>query len=340
MGRKQAYNVAVVGATGLVGRVFLDILEHRDFPLGSLRLLATARSAGKTVRVRGKDMTIEETNDASVEGADFVFISATTEASRYYAPLAARAGAIAIDDSSAWRMEPNVPLVVPEVNADDLGWHEGIVSIPNCSTTPLAMALDALRRISPVRRVVVDTYQSVSGTGTAAVEELKAQSAAALEGREARAEAYPHPIGFNVLPQIDGFLENGYTKEEWKMVQETRKILHEPDLAISATCVRVPVMVGHSEAVHVEFGRTVEPAEARAALAGAPGIVVQDDGARSEYPLPRNAEGQDPVYVGRIRSDASHPNGLAFWLVSDNLRKGAALNALQIAETMIQRNLV
>ncbi|MSQ61374.1 MAG: aspartate-semialdehyde dehydrogenase [Dehalococcoidia bacterium] len=340
MGKKQQYNITVIGATGAVGQEFLRVLEGRAFPLGDLRLLASARSAGRTLRALERDLMVEETTEASMAGADFVFISATSEISRQYAPIAARAGAIAIDDSSVWRMDPAVPLVVPEVNADDLAAHQGIVAIPNCSTTPLVMALDALRALSPLRRVVVDTYQAVSGTGAAAVQELQEQTRAHFEGRTVAPAVYPHPIAFNVLPQVDSFLENGYTKEEWKMVQESRKILHLPDLALSATCVRVPVMICHSEAVHVEFAGPVDPGAARKALAAAPGIVVQDDVAHNEYPQPLTAAGTDPVYVGRIRTDASNPNGLAFWVVSDNLRKGAALNAIQIAETMIARNIV
>ena len=340
MGKKQQYNITVIGATGVVGQEFLRVLEGRPFPLGQLRLLASARSAGKTLRALGRDVTVEETTEASVAGADFVFISATSDISLQYAPIAARAGAVAIDDSSVWRMDPTVPLVVPEVNADDLASHQGIVSIPNCSTTPLVMALDALRALSPLRRVVVDTYQAVSGTGAAAVQELREQTRAQLEGRTVPPTVYPHPIAFNVLPQVDSFLENGYTKEEWKMVQESRKILHLPDLAISATCVRVPVLVGHSEAVHLEFAGPVDPGAARKALEAAAGIVVQDDVSQHKYPQPLTAAGTDPVYVGRIRADASNPNGVAFWVVSDNLRKGAALNAIQIAETMIARNIV
>ncbi len=338
----RTYSVAVVGATGLVGREFLRILETSPFPLKALRLLASKRSAGSTMRFRGGELPVEETTDQSFAGQDFAFVSATTEASKQWVPIAARAGAVAIDDSSAFRMEPSVPLVVPEVNAADLDGHGRIVAIPNCSTTPLVLALWPLHQVNPVQRVVVATYQSVSGTGTAAVEELRAQSRAlALDaGAEPKAQVYSHPIAFNLLPQIDSFLENGYTKEEWKMVQETRKIMHAPDLPISATCVRVPVFTCHSEAVHVEFARPMAPEAARALLAAQPGICIQDDPARGVYPHPAAAAGKDPVYVGRIRRDASHPHALALWLVSDNLRKGAALNALQIAEAMVERGLV
>jgi len=337
----SGYNVAVVGATGLVGREFLRILETSAFPLRGLRLLASARSAGTTLTFRGERLTVEETNEQSFAGQDFAFISATTEASRRWAPAAAAAGCIAIDDSSAFRMDPDVPLIVPEINAADLDAHRRIVAIPNCSTTPLVLALAPLHAANPVRRVVVSTYQSVSGTGTAAVEELRRQTRAlATEGIAPTPEVYPQQIAFNLLPHIDSFLDNGYTKEEWKMVQETRKILHLPDLPISATCVRVPVYVCHSESVTVEFERPFDPDEARALLAAQPGIVVVDDPAQALYPTPLDCAGKDPVYVGRLRRDVSHPAALSFWLVSDNLRKGAALNALQIAEAMIARGLV
>lgn len=341
----RSYSIAVVGATGLVGREFLRILEERDFPLKSLKLLASKRSAGKSMRFRDEELPVEETTAESFRGQDFAFVSATTEASRQWVPIAAEAGAIAIDDSSAFRMEPSVPLVVPEVNAADLDAHQRIVAIPNCSTTPLVLALWPLHQVNPLRRIVVSTYQSVSGTGGAAVEELRAQSRMlALRGEdggdEPVAEVYPYRIAFNLLPHIDEFLENGYTKEEWKMVQETRKIMHAPDLPISATCVRVPVYVCHSEAVNAEFIRPLAPAEARSLLAAQPGVEVADDPARNIYPHPACAAGRDPVYVGRLRSDVSQPNGLAMWIVSDNLRKGAALNALQIAEVMIERGLV
>lgn len=340
MAKSGGYNVTVVGATGLVGRVFLDIMQERRFPVKSLRLLASARSAGKSMRVGESDLTIEEATPESLAGADFCFISATTEVSREMGPLAAQAGAIVIDDSSAFRLDPDVPLVIPEVNADDLESHKGIISIPNCSTTPLVMALYPLHKVNPVVRVVADTYQSVSGTGTRAVEELKVQAQAVLRGDPTEVEVYPHQIAFNVLPHIDSFLENGYTKEEWKMVQETRKIMHEPDLPVSATCVRVPVMISHSEAVHVEFREPIEPEEARRLLAQMPGICLSDDPDAAVYPLPLTAAGRDEVFVGRLRRDASHPNSLAMWLSSDNLRKGAALNAIQISETLIKRNLV
>jgi aspartate-semialdehyde dehydrogenase len=342
----RTYSVAVVGATGLVGREFLRILEESPFPLKSLKLLASKRSAGSTLQFRGEALSVEETTDQSFAGQDFAFISATTEASREWVPVAARAGVVAIDDSSAFRMDPSVPLVVPEVNAGDLDAHGRIVAIPNCSTTPLVLALWPLHRVNPVQRIVVSTYQSVSGTGTAAVQELRAQSRAiALQEQEGGfeeppAEVYPYRIAFNLLPHIDGFLENGYTKEEWKMVQETRKIMHAPDLPISATCVRVPVYTCHSESVTVEFANPIAPEEARELMVAQSGIEIVDDPARNLYPHPIAGAGRDPVYVGRIRRDVSHPSALSMWIVSDNLRKGAALNALQIAEAMVERGLV
>jgi aspartate-semialdehyde dehydrogenase len=247
---------------------------------------------------------------------------------------------VVIDDSSVWRQDPEVPLVVPEVNPADVEAHRGILAIPNCSTTPLVMCLWPLHLRNRVTRVVADTYQSVSGTGTGAVAELEAQSRGWAEGREAPPDVYPHRIAFNALPHIDSFREDGYTKEEWKMMAEARKIMHEPELPVSATCVRVPVFVGHSLAVHAEFERPMAPDEARELLREAPGVVVQDDPAANVYPMPLEAAGRDPVYVGRIRRDSSHPNGLAMWISSDNLRKGAALNAIQIAEEMVKRGAV
>ena len=242
-----------------------------------------------------------------------------------------------IDGSAAFRMEPHVPLVVPEVNAGDIDGHQGILAIPNCSTTQMVMALYPLHRVNPIKRVVVDTYQSVSGTGNAAVEELHQQARQVLDAGPVRPEQYPHQIAFNVLPHIEPFLDNGYTREEWKMREETRKIMRAPNIALSATCVRVPVAVAHSEAVHVEFERPMGVGEARELLAAFPGVVVVDDPPSNTYPMPVNAAGRDEVFVGRIRQDASHPNGLAMWVVSDNLRKGAATNAVQIAEEVVRR---
>lgn len=336
----KLYNIAVIGATGMVGQEFLKIMTARRFPVGNLKLLASSRSAGRKLLVGEREIEVEEANHRSLEGSHIVFISATNEASREYGQLAARMGLVAIDDSSVWRMEPHVPLVVTEVNGDDVANHQGIISIPNCTTTPMVMCLWPIHRVNPIKRVIVDTYQSTSGTGKAAVQELDAQSRKILEGREAVPHVYPHQIAFNLLPEVGSFKDDGYTSEEWKMVNETRKIMHDDSIAISATCVRVPVFVSHSEAVHVELSRSMSADEVRDILSHAPGIVVQDDPSVSLYPHPWSAAGQDPVYVGRIRKDISHPNGIAFWLSSDNLRKGAALNAIQIAEELIARDLI
>ena len=336
----KLYNIAVVGATGLVGQEFLRILAGRRFPLRNLRLLAGKRSAGRRITFGEREIEVEETTMHSFAGADLVFISATDEASRQFAPAAAKAGAVVIDDSGVWRMEPQVPLVVPEVNADDVAQHQGILAIPNCSTTPLVMALWPLHRVNPVQRVLVATYQSVSGTGRAAMEELVDQNRRVLENQRTAPHVYPHQIADNLLPEIGSFKDDGYTSEEWKMMAETRKIMHEPELPLAATCVRVPVHVGHGEAVYVELSRPMDREDAQGIFRQAPGIAVQDDPAISLYPQPQTAAGRDEVFVGRIRQDVSHPRGLAFWLVCDNLRKGAALNALQIAEELISRNLI
>ncbi len=333
-------NIAVVGATGAVGRVFLEILEQRNFPAKSIRLFASERSAGKQISVNGQPITVEKAGLDSFRDVDIAFISASGDVSRELASLAVRNGALVIDDSSAFRMDPTVPLVVPEVNVRDLESHRGIVSIPNCSTTPLVMVLYALHKVNPVKRVIVDTYQSVSGTGAAAVEELKVQGAQALASKRTEPQVYPHQIAFNLIPHIEQFLDNGYTKEEWKMIEETRKIMHEPDIAISATCVRVPVNICHSEAVHIEFANPILADEARESLSHSPGICVLDEPKMNLYPMPIDAAGKDAVFVGRIRQDASHPKGLALWVVSDNLRKGAALNAIQIAEEILSRELL
>jgi aspartate-semialdehyde dehydrogenase len=336
----KRYNVAVVGATGVVGIEFLKIAAERRFPIKELKLLATERSAGKRIPFGEGEVTVEATTHHSFRGADFVFISASGSASREYAPIARDAGAIVIDDSSVWRQDPDVPLVATEVNADDVEQHKGILAIPNCSTTPLVLCLWPLHKLNRVTRVIADTYQSVSGTGTAAVLELEEQAHAWAAGHESLPHVYPHQIAFNLLPHIDSFMDSGYTKEEWKMMAETRKIMHEPELPLSATCVRVPVFLSHSLAVHAQFERPMRADDVRDILRKAPGVVVQDDPAINLYPTPRSAAGKDPVYVGRIREDMSNPNGIAMWISSDNIRKGAALNAIQIAEEMVARHLV
>ena len=337
---KKLYNVAVVGATGVVGQEFLRILATRHFPLKSLGLFASKRSAGKRIMFGEREIEVQEPTAKSLTGADIVFISATDDISRQIAPIAAKAGAVAIDDSGVWRMDPDVPLVVPEVNGDDLARHKGILAIPNCSTTPLVMTLWPLHRVNPVKRVTAATYQSVSGTGREAIHELTEQTRKLLENQRVVPHVYPHEIAHNLLPEIGSFKDDGYTSEEWKMTAETRKIMHEPELPLSATCVRVPVYVSHSAAVHVELSRQMDPDDFADLMREAPGVVVQDDPDINLYPMPRFAAGKDPVYVGRIREDMSNPNGIAMWISSDNIRKGAALNALQIAEELIARGLV
>jgi len=333
-------SVAIVGATGLVGQELISTLLHRRFPVKSLRLLASSRSVGKKLLVGEREVEVEETGHNSFVGADLAFFGATTQISRDLVPVAAKAGAVVIDDSSAWRMEADVPLVVPEVNGDDLAHHKGIIAIPNCSTTPVVLTLWPIHRVNPVKRLIVDTYQSVSGTGARAVQELREQARLVLDGKPASSHVYPHQIAFNLLPEIDVFLDNGYTKEEWKMIQETHKIMHEPELPVSATCVRVPVFVGHSASVHFELTRPMAVEDIRAILQEAPGITVQDEPSISLYPQPWTAAGHDDVFVGRLRQDASCLNGFVMWVVSDNLRKGAALNSIQIAEELLARNLI
>jgi len=334
------YNVAIVGATGLVGQEFIKVLQQRNFPMASINLYASDRSEGKKLFVGHQEITVKETTPESFHNVDIALFSAGSEISRYFAPIAAKAGTLVVDNSAAWRMETKVPLVVPEINPEDIKLHEGIIANPNCSTIQMVVALYPLHKVNPIKRIVVSTYQSVAGTGSAAMEELTTQAKLVLEGQNVVPHVYPHQIAFNLLPKIDVFLDNGYTKEEWKMVEETRKIMHAPDIAISATCVRVPVFISHSEAVNVEFTEPISPEDARRILADAPGIKVLDDPSVSLYPQPWLAANSDHTYVGRIRADSSHPRGLAMWVVSDNLRKGAALNAVQIAEEAANRGWV
>jgi aspartate-semialdehyde dehydrogenase len=336
----QPLTVAVVGATGVVGRTMIQILSERKFPVGELRLLASGRSAGKTVSAGGQTLTVGEAVPEAFEGVDIALFSAGTDVSRQLAPEAAKRGATVIDNSNAWRMEPSVPLIVSQVNPEDGEWHEGIISNPNCSTMQLVPVLMALRDKVGLERVVVDTYQSVSGTGAEALAELESQVRAHIAGEPKVAEVYPHPIAFNVLPEIDIFLDNGYSREEWKVVTESRKILHLPDLRVSCTAVRVPVFVSHSEAVHVETSKPISPEQARAAFAAVPGVVVMDDPQNHGYPIATQAAGRDEIFVGRVRTDPSVERGLALWVVSDNLRKGAATNAVEIAEVLLERSWV
>jgi aspartate-semialdehyde dehydrogenase len=330
-------NIAVVGATGAVGREFLKILEQRPFPINHLKLLASHWSAGKRMSVAGQEIEVQETRPESFKNVDIAFISVSSTISKELQPAANERGCLVIDDSSAFRMRPEVPLVIPEVNGEDVEWHRGIISIPNCSTTQLVMALHPLHKANPIKRVV-DTYQAVSGAGGQAVTELQEQTSALTVGKTVEAKALPHQIAFNLVPQIGSFAASGYSEEEEKMIAETCKIMHDSSIKVSATCVRVPVYTCHSEAVHVEFERPMSPEEARRLLSAMPGVAVVDDPGSSKYPMPWELAGTDDVYVGRIRKDPTVPNGLAMWVVSDNLRKGAALNALQIAEEVLRRD--
>ena len=334
--------VAVVGATGVVGRTIIQVLHERGFPLGELRLMASGRSAGTTVSVAGTTHEVLEAVSDAFDGVDIALFSAGGSVSEVLAPDAVARGATVIDNSSAWRMAPGVPLVVSQVNPGDAAAHEGIIANPNCSTMQLAPVLMALRDAVGLERVVVDTYQSVSGTGAEAIAELEGQIRAHVIGEPLTASVYPHQIAFNALPEIDAFLDNGYTKEEWKVVTESRKILHLPDLRISCTAVRIPVVTSHSEAVHVETRDPISPERARDLFAAVPGVIVRDDPAGHVYPLAIDAAGHDEIYVGRVRRDPSIPDGrgLALWVVSDNLRKGAATNAIEIAELLVRRGWV
>ncbi len=336
MKHKAAYTVAVVGATGAVGTEMIDILAERKFPVGVLRPLASARSAGDRVSFHDEDIVVRELTKDSFEGVDLALFSAGADISREYAPIAAKAGAVVIDNSAAWRMGKDVPLVVPEVNRADIATHKGIIANPNCSTIQLVVALKPLHDAARIKRVVVTTFQSVSGTGKEAMDELLEETQALLSFKEPAPKVYPHQIAFNCLPQIDDFLPSGYTKEEMKLLEETRKIMGDDSIRVTATTVRVPVYVGHSESVNIETEKKLSANEARAILCEAPGVLLYDDPAHKIYPMPLDAAGKDEVYVGRIREDASVPNGLNLWIVADNLRKGAALNAIQIAEELIK----
>ena len=339
---RQPLRIAVVGATGVVGRTMIQVLTEREFPLRELRLLASGRSAGRSVSVDGRTLDVREATAEAFDGIDIALFAAGASVSEELAPLAVARGATVIDNSSAWRMAEGVPLVVSQVNPDDAAAHEGIVANPNCSTMQLAPPLMALRDAVGIERVIVDTYQSVSGTGADALVELEDQVRAHVAGRPKQAAVYPHPIAFNALPEIDVFLSNGYSKEEWKVVTESRKILHLPDMRISCTAVRVPVFVSHSEAVHVEMRDPLTPEHARELFSAVPGVVVADDPEAHVYPLATDAAGRDEIFVGRVRQDPSVPDGrgIAFWVVSDNLRKGAATNAVEIAELLAGRGWV
>lgn len=336
MKKKSAYTVAVVGATGAVGTEMLSILEERKFPVEEIRPLASSRSAGGDVSFRGEDVTVKLLTRDSFQGIDIALFSAGASVSKEYAPVAAKAGAVVIDNSSAWRMDPQVPLVVPEVNPHDLETHQGIVANPNCSTMQMVVVLKPLHDHATITRVVVSTYQSVSGTGKEAMDELAEQCRQLLSFGDVKSKVYPHQIAFNCLPHIDEFESSGYTREEMKMVNETRKILGDRSIGVSATTVRVPVFVGHAESVNVETKKKLSAEETRAILSTAPGVQLYDDPSRGLYPLQIHSVGTDAVFVGRIREDETIPNGLNLWVVADNLRKGAALNAVQIAEELVK----
>ncbi|MDR1945961.1 MAG: aspartate-semialdehyde dehydrogenase [Desulfovibrio sp.] len=333
------YTVAVAGATGAVGREMLNILEERNFPASKIIALASSRSAGMKLPFKGAELTVAELREDSFQCVDLALFSAGGGTSEKFAPHAVKCGCVVVDNSSAWRMDDRCPLVVPEVNAHALAGHRGIIANPNCSTIQMVLALHPLRKAAPIRRVVVSTYQAVSGTGQKAVEELDRQIRRMFNMEEPEVSVYPHRIAFNCLPHIDVFLENGYTKEEMKMTKETVKIMEDPKIRVTATTVRVPVFYGHSEAVNVEFERPLSVAAARAALDKAEGVVVLDDPARKIYPMPIDAAGKDEVFVGRIRQDESCDNALNLWVVGDNIRKGAALNAVQIAECLVRDGL-
>ena len=341
----KKYNVAILGATGAVGQEFLNLIEERNFPFAELKLLASKRSAGKKIQFMGKEYTVEEATDASFEGVD-IALFAGGAASKTFAPAAVKAGAVVIDNSSAFRMDPEVPLVVPEVNPEAIAGHKGIIANPNCSTIIMVMALKPLYDVSKIKRIVVSTYQAVSGGGKEAMAELEEQVKAINEGREVVANILPgaslakhYQIAFNLIPQIDVFKENLYTKEEMKMIDETKKIMSDDSLRITATTVRVPVYRSHAESVNVEFEDEVSVEKAREVLAAFPGVTLTDNPDEQVYPMPLETSGKDDVEVGRIRKDYSIDNGLNFWVCGDQIRKGAALNALQIAEYMIEHDM-
>jgi len=318
----------------------LEVLAQRDFPASEVVPFASARSAGSQVEYKGQQLTVRELKEDSFAGFDLALFSAGGSTSEKFAPLAAKAGCVVVDNSSAWRMDPKCPLVVPEVNPNDLSWHKGIIANPNCSTIQMVVALKPLHDVARIKRIVVSTYQAVSGTGQKAIAELEGQIAKLMNGKEAECKVYPYQIAFNCLPQIDVFLDNGYTKEEMKMVLETKKIMGDDSIRVTATTVRVPVFYGHSESVNIETEKKLTVEEVRQILASAPGIMVEDFPEKKVYPMAIHAAGQDDVFVGRIREDESIDNGINLWIVADNIRKGAALNAVQIGEELIRRNLL
>jgi aspartate-semialdehyde dehydrogenase len=336
----QSYRVAILGATGAVGAELLELLELRHFPLADLKLLASERSAGRQLTFKGEKLPVEAVGEHSFNGIDLVLASAGGSISRVLAPKAVAAGAVVVDNSSAFRMDPNVPLIVPEVNPQALATHRGIVANPNCTTILMNVAVYPLHQVQPVRRIVAATYQSASGAGARAMEEVKTQAMAILQGQQPATKMFPYPLAFNLFPHNSQLNDLGYCEEEMKMVNETRKIFGVPDLRVTATCVRVPVLRAHSEAVNLEFDQPFGVEQAREILSQAPGIKLVEDWAANYFPMPLDATGKDEVLVGRIRQDLSNPSGLELWLCGDQIRKGAALNAIQIAELLIEKNLL
>ena len=334
--KKAKYVVAVVGATGAVGNEMIKTLETRKFPIEKLRLFASERSEGKVLEFMDTEIKVEAINEDSFKGIDIALFSAGAERSKIWAPVAAKSGCVVVDNSSQWRMDPEIPLVVPEVNPHDLKRHKGIIANPNCSTIQMVVVLKPIHDAAKIKRVVVTTFQAVSGTGQKAIDELLRQTTDLLNFKEIQCNVYPHQIAFNVLPHIDKFLENGYTKEEMKMVNETKKIMGDNSIRLTATTVRVPVFRCHSESLNIETEKKLTPNEVRAVLSAAPGVIVYDAPDKNIYPVPIDVAGKDETYVGRIREDDTIENGINLWIVADNLRKGAALNAVQIAEKLIE----
>lgn len=336
----KSYRVAILGATGAVGKELLQLLEHRNFPVADLKLLASERSVGKTLSFRGENLTVEPVSDRAFEHVDLVLASAGGSTSKTWAPKAVLAGAVVIDNSSAFRMNPEVPLVVPEINPEAASLHKGIIAVPNCSTILMVMVVWPLHKVRPVQRIVAATYQSASGAGAKAMEEVKTQATDILAGKQPVAEVFPYPLAFNLFPHNSQINDLGYCEEEMKMVNETRKIFDNQHIRITATCVRVPVLRAHSEAVNLEFATPLHPDEAREILSKAPGVKLVENWKANYFPMPIDASGKDEVLVGRIRQDISHPCSLDLWLCGDQIRKGAALNAIQIAELLIEKNLL
>lgn len=337
--KKEKYNVAIIGATGVVGREMIEILEERKFPVGELRLLASEKSVGEEISWHKKPVKVRLAAEKEFEGMDLVMGDTPTEVSKKFVPMAVKKGAVAIDCSSAFRMDPNVPLIVPEVNAHVIGRHQGTIAGPNCSAIPIAVAAKPIHQKYRIKRMVIATYQSASGAGKGGMDELADQTWSLFNQTEPVLKVFPYRLAFNVIPQIDSFLPDGTTKEEAKIMEELRKLLEAPEMGLAVTAVRVPVFCGHSAAVNIETEKKASAEEVRSLLKKTAGIVVKDNLERKEYPLPIDATGQDEVYVGRIREDRSIPSGISLWVVADNLRKGAALNAVQIAEILIDKYL-